>query len=70
MCLLKQNAFKNKSLSLKFCSWNIHGFNSRQLGNKLIDREFLDTIDKVGFLGITETHIHDGILDKLNIPGT
>ena len=54
---------------LKFCSWNIHGYNSRELGNKFNDKEFLKTFVDVDFVGITETHIHDEILDNMNISG-
>ena len=42
---------------------------SRQLGSKLLDPEFSSMIKNVDFLGLTETHIHDGILEDLNIPG-
>ena len=55
--------------NLEFCSWNIHGHHSRLIGSKFADTEFLNIIKKSDFLGITETHIHDDILEKLNIPG-
>lgn len=55
--------------NLKFCVWNIHGFKSRQLGNKLHSEDFLKVIKDQDFVGLTETHIHDEILEDLNIPG-
>ena len=55
--------------ALKFSSWNIHGYNSRDIGNKFCDQEFLNTVKNDDFVGVTETHIHDEILDKINIPG-
>ena len=54
---------------LNFCSWNIHGYNSRLIGNKFYDEEFLKLFEKEDFVGIMETHVHDQILDKMNIPG-
>ena len=54
---------------LKFCSWNIHGYNSRDLGNKFSVEEFLNIFNEIDFVGITETHIHDEILENMNIPG-
>ena len=54
---------------LKFCTWNIHGYKSRQIGNKLQHDDFLEIQKDVDFIGLTETHIYDEILDKLCIPG-
>ena len=54
---------------LKFCSWNIKGYNSREIGNKFQDKEFLDFFEEADFIGLTETHIHEEILDRMNIPG-
>ena len=53
----------------KFCSWNIQGFNSRQLGNKFEDKEFLECFLDIDFVGLTETHMHTEVLEKMNIPG-
>ena len=55
--------------NLKLCAWNIHGYNSRLLGNKLQNENFLETIRDVDFLSLTEIHIHDEILENLCIPG-
>ena len=54
---------------LNFCSWNIHGHKSRQLGNKLHDENFMNVIKDQDFISLTETHIHDAILEELSIPG-
>ena len=54
---------------LNFCLWNIHGHNSREIGNKLNDKDFLNTIQNADFVGLTETHIHNEIIEKLSIPG-
>ena len=54
---------------IRFCSWNIQGYNSRSIGNKFEDKEFLKIFEDVDFIGITETHMHTEILDKMNIPG-
>ena len=55
--------------TLKFCSWNIQGYFSRLLGNKFEDKDFLDTFKDIDVVGLTETHVHDGVLDQMNIPG-
>ena len=52
-----------------FCSGNIQGYNSRQIGNKFEDEEFLKCFQGIDFIGITETHVHEEVLDKMNIPG-
>ena len=73
MCL--GNSFKKKGtrptshLSLNISFWNIHGFKSRITGNKLIDPDFLSEVQKSDIIGLGETHVHDEIVDSLNIPG-
>ena len=54
---------------LKVCSWNIHGYKSRQIGNKLHSEDFLNIIKDQDIISLTETHIHDEILEHLSIPG-
>ena len=68
MCREK-NLHLPENNTLDFCAWNIHGYQSRQIGPKFIDPDFLNQIQEVDFLGLTETHIHDEILEELNIPG-
>ena len=55
--------------NLKICSWNIHGYNSRHLGNKLHCEDFLNIIKGQDIVNLSETHIHDEILEHLSIPG-
>ena len=54
---------------LKLCSWNIKGYTSRDIGNKFLDQDFLKTFEEADFIGISETNIHNEILDRMNIPG-
>ena len=55
--------------SLKISAWNINGYKSVNLGNKLQDIDFLREIKEDDIVGLSETHINDGVLDKLCIPG-
>ena len=57
------------SQTLRLACWNIKGFCSRVVGNKLMDPDFLSEINGTDILGLSETHIYDEILDKLDIPG-
>ena len=57
------------SNKLKFCAWNIQGYSSRQIGNKFEDKEFIKSFEDIDFIGLTETHIHQETIDKMNIPG-
>ena len=54
---------------IKHCFWNIQGYKSQVLGNKLISTEFLSVINDYDIVGLAETHIHDQILSELDIPG-
>ena len=45
--------------SLKFIIWNIHGLNSKTLGNKLEDNDFLAEVKTHDIICITETHEND-----------
>ena len=55
--------------TLRVCTWNIHGYYSRTIGNKFEDKEFIKTFDDVDVIGITETHSHEEVNDEINIPG-
>ena len=57
------------SKKLKICTWNINGYNSRSIGVKLIDKEFLRILKDVDVVGLTETHMHSEKMEHLNIPG-
>ena len=39
---------------LKLCVWKIHGYKSRQLGNKLLSADFLNIIKDQDHIGLTE----------------
>ena len=46
----------NMFTKLKCCSWNIHGYYSREIGVKFSDPDFfLSIVKEADFLGITET---------------
>ena len=55
--------------ALKYCFWNIRGYKSTIIGNKLVHKDFLENIESFDIVGLAETHIHDGVLSKLSIPG-
>ena len=54
---------------IKHCFWNIQGYKSQILGNKLVSAEFLHEIEGCDIVGLAETHIHDEVLSELDIPG-
>ena len=54
---------------IKHCFWNIQGYNSQIIGNKLLNKDFLDEVKGADFVGLAETHIHDQVLSDLDIPG-
>ena len=56
-------------MNLNLSFWNIEGFKSRIVGNKLSDPDFLAEVQNADVIGIVETHIHEEILDELTIPG-
>ena len=53
--------------SLRFIIWNIHGLNSKTLGNKLDDNEFLAEVKTHDIICLTETHENE--TSELNILG-
>ena len=68
MARLRNDAGLDSS-KLKFGFWNIRGFKSRTIGNKLISKDFLREINGYDIVGLAETHIHSYVLDDLHIPG-
>ena len=54
---------------IKFSFWNLNGYKSKTIGNKLISQDFLEAIAECDVIGLAETHIHSRILDELAIPG-
>ena len=59
---------RNRNI-IKHCFWNIQGYTSQILGNKLLSAEFLSEIEGSDIVGLAETHIHEQILPELDIPG-
>ena len=55
--------------ALNLSYWNLHGWKSRIVGNKFTDEDFLSEIKNSDLIGLGETHIHEGTLDNLCIPG-
>ena len=65
-----KNTVSNDSLcNIKLSFWNLHGYKSRSIGNKLKDTDFLHEIQDSHVIGLAETHIHDETMDELIIPG-
>ena len=54
---------------IKHCFWNIQGYKSKIIGNKLLNKDFLDEVKNSDFVGLAETHSHDEVLSDLDIPG-
>ena len=54
---------------LKHGFWNINGYKSKVIGNKLKCKFFLRKIENCDVVGLAETHVHKLTLDKLSIPG-
>ena len=48
---------------LKFAFWNINGYKSKILGNKLVLRDFLQEIGNNDIVSLAETHIQPKTLD-------
>ena len=54
---------------IKHCFWNIQGYKSQIIGNKLLNQDFLNEIKGCDIIGLAETHIHTQVLENLDIPG-
>ena len=54
---------------MKHAFWNINGYKSKIIGNKLVNRDFIDEIKGCDIVGLVETHVHSKTLDQLAIPG-
>ena len=50
---------------LKICYWNIHGWSSKVIGNKLNDPEFLGKISNYDIVALSEMHCEN----LLSLPG-
>ena len=51
--------------SLRCGYWNINGYKSKYLGDKLIDKEFLDIVNECDIIGLGEIQSEG----KVDIPG-
>ena len=65
----RPNSTRDPNDVLKHSFWNINGYKSKIIGNKLVSRDFLQKIEECDIIGLAETHIHSKILDNLSIPG-
>ena len=54
-----------RSKMLQLCYWNIHGWSSKIMGNKLIDPEFLENVSKFDIVALSELHSEE----ELSLPG-
>ena len=50
---------------LRICYWNIHGWSSKLVGNKLMDSEFLKKISDCDIVTLAELHCDE----ELTLPG-
>ena len=55
-------------MPIQISAWNIHGFWSRIIGNKLSDKSFLEEVKNDDIIALVETHNSDKN-DTLSIPG-
>ena len=55
----------NVSNCLKICYWNIHGWSSKIIGNKLADSEFSENNSDCGIVALSEIHSDK----ELSLPG-
>ena len=61
MCCVREE----KSSFLTICYWNIHGWRSKIIGNKLVDPEFLQKISKFDIVALAELHCEK----EVSLPG-
>ena len=55
----KENPRKSQPYdSLQHGFWNINGFKSQIIGNKLKHKHFLKKIENCDIVGLAETHVH------------
>ena len=47
------------------CYWNIHGWKSKIIGNKLLDPEFLEKFSSCDIVALSELHCDN----ELSLPG-
>ena len=54
---------------IKIGFWNIEGYKTKVIGNKLIHKDFIQKVGNRDIIGLAETHIHNLTLEYLSIPG-
>ena len=57
--------FEETPIFLKIGYWNIHGWKSKIVGNKLVDPEFLQKISNFDIVALSELHCEN----KVSLPG-
>ena len=58
-----------RRVSMQISSWNINGYKSRILGNKLADEDFIEEIKGDLLVSLVETHVRGDNSEVLSIPG-
>ena len=64
----KENRKTGNTVPIQISTWNIHGFKSKIVNNKLTDSTFLKEIENDDIVCLVETHSND-VDDQLSIPG-
>ena len=64
--MIKSDATANGTVPIQISSWNIRGFKSKIVNNKLSDASFLQEIQNDDIVSLVETHSVD---NNLSIPG-
>jgi hypothetical protein len=62
MCCVREE----KSSFLTICYWNIHGWRSKIIGNKLVDPEFLQKNSKFDIVALAELHCEKEVANFAN----
>lgn len=50
---------------LRFCYWNIHGWSSKEIGDKLTDKDFLTCLSNCDIVSLSEIHCES----EVSLPG-
>ncbi len=64
----KESINVSSAVPIQISAWNINGYKSRIVNNKLTDSSFLKEIENNDIVSLVETH-NSSIDDKLSIPG-
>jgi hypothetical protein len=66
--MINREMVQDSTVSIQLSVWNIHGYKSKIIGNKLTDSLFLSEIKNDDIVSLVETH-NSNIDDNLSIPG-